>query len=460
MTLPKLLIGCDKKVFGGGIRKLLETIKMEVRVFSLDTLHTKLAFESPDAVLMVAEDSIKQLFPLIEAIKQFDDNLPIIVLSPSKNIEEAVNLMKLGVFDYLTSPPDPARLQMTVQNALRLYKLTKRVFLLENQLGATRQLDEMIGSAPSMQSVFQMIQNVAKTSATSLILGESGTGKELVAKAIHRLSGRKDRRFIDINCGAIPQGLLENELFGHERGSYTGADRQYIGCCERADGGTLFLDEISEMNPLLQVKLLRFLQERQFMRVGGTQPINVDVRILAASNRNLADAVSKNQFREDLYYRLNVVSIVLPPLRERREDIPLLAKHFLEKYAHKNEKIFLDFTPEAMEALINYNWPGNIRELENTVERAVVLHNDTKIKLQYLPPHIQSLQKQESRTNALTTDRPVSPDGKVLPLTLVERYAIEAALKACTGNVAMAAKRLKIGQATLYRKIKHYGIRA
>lgn len=460
MTLPKLLIGCDKKVFGGGIRKLLETIKMEVRVFPLGTLHTKLSLESPDAVLMIAEDSIKQLFPLIEAIKQFDDNLPIVVLSPSKNVEEAVNFMKLGVFDYLTSPPDPARLQMTVQNALRLYKLTKRVFLLENQLGATKQLDEMIGSAPSMQAVFQMIQNVAKTSATSLILGESGTGKELVAKAIHRLSNRKDRRFIDINCGAIPQGLLENELFGHERGSYTGADRQYIGCCERADGGTLFLDEISEMNPLLQVKLLRFLQERQFMRVGGTQPINVDVRILAASNRNLADAVSKNQFREDLYYRLNVVSIVLPPLRERREDIPILAKHFLEKYAHKNEKIFLDFTPEAMEALINYNWPGNIRELENTVERAVVLHNDTKIKLQYLPTHIQKLQQQEPRIDAFSTDETVSPDGKVLPLILVERYAIEAALKACTGNVAMAAKRLRIGQATLYRKIKQYGIRA
>lgn len=454
----KLLIGCDKKIVGGAIRKHLETLKAEIRLVTPGLLRAKLAPESPDAVLMVAETSIKSLLPLIEAVRQFDDNLPIIALSPSKNVDDAVALMKMGVFDYLALPPDPARLLMTVQNALHLYKLTKRVFLLENRLGVEQKLDDMLGSAPSMQTVFQVVRNVAKTSATALILGESGTGKELVAKAIHRLSVRKDRRFIDINCGAIPQGLLENELFGHERGAYTGADRQYIGCCERADGGTLFLDEISEMDPMLQVKILRFLQERQFTRVGGTQSIQVDVRILAASNQNLAEAVAKNRFREDLYYRLNVVSILLPPLRERSEDIPLLARHFLEKYSHKNEKIFLDFTPEAMEALLRYGWPGNIRELENTIERAVVLHNDTKIKFQFLPPQIQRWQ--EGRSFPANADDSPGNDGKVLPLTLVERYAIEAALRVCTGNVAMAAKKLKIGQATLYRKIKQYGIRA
>ncbi len=457
--MDKILLVSPKKSLSKSIGKMLNKSATELCVTTLAGLAEKLSEESPHCIVIAVEnpDEVSK-DSFLKSIRQFDDNLPVIVLSRSKEVDAIVELMKRGVYDYLSLPTNPQKLALSVHNACRLYDLTKKVFLLEKQLGQVTHLDDMVGKSPAMQTLFQTIQNVAKTDATVLILGESGTGKELVAKAIHRLSPRDSRRFIDINCGAIPRELLENELFGHERGAYTGADKRYIGCCERANGGSLFLDEISEMDPSLQVKLLRFLQERQFTRVGGLEPIKVDVRIIAATNRNLQELASKNEFREDLFYRLNVVAIALPPLRERREDIPLLAQHFLEKYTQKNEKIFLDFSPEAMEALLQYEWPGNIRELENTIERAVVLHNDTKIKWQHLP---DGMRKKERTAIPLLFSTPMHKMDaeKILPLTLVERYAIEAALKACTGNVAHAAKVLKIGQATLYRKIKQYGIR-
>ncbi|MDO8528241.1 MAG: sigma-54 dependent transcriptional regulator [Deltaproteobacteria bacterium] len=455
----KLLIAGDKKPLASSVKKSLDGIATEVSAYSINTMLTRISVEAPDCVVLVFGKQAPDADEIIAQIKQYDDNLPIIVLGQSKKIEEAVDLMKQGIFDYFTFPLAIPRLELAIKNAFRLYNLTKRIFLLENQLGFQTHLDEIIGAAPVMQTVFQTIQNVAKTNATVLILGESGTGKEMVAKALHRLSPRNNRKFIDINCGAIPKELLENELFGHERGAYTGADKRYIGCCERADGGTLFLDEISEMDLSLQVKLLRFLQERQFSRVGGLEPINVDVRIIAATNRNLADFVAKNLFREDLFYRLNVVPILMPALRERKEDIPLLAKTFLEKYSHRNEKIFLDFTPEAMETLMQYDWPGNVRELENAIERAVVLYNDTKVKREHLPQVLRDMEKPRHTANGSGFSQRKKDDSKVLPLVLVERYAIEAAIKACTGNIALAAKRLKIGQATLYRKLKQYGMR-
>ena len=309
-----------------------------------------------------------------------------------------------------------------------------------------------------MQEIFQTIQLVAKTGATVLILGESGTGKELVARAVHYHSTRVGRKFIDINCGAIPRELLENELFGHERGAFTGAERRYLGCCERADGGTLFLDEISEMDPVLQVKLLRFLQERSFMRIGGNESIKVDVRIIAATNKNLEKLVQEGKFREDLFYRLNVVPILMPPLRDRSEDIPLLAKHFLENFSHKNEKIFIDFSAEALQALMAYEWPGNVRELENAIERVVVLNNDTKVKLPHLPDFMQTVDQSAKRPAVPAVLK--KEGGGVVPLEVMERYLIEEALRQCTGNVAEAARKLQIGQATMYRKIKQYGLRS
>lgn len=453
-----LLAAVSKQTTQGWVRKF-HAAEFQIKSLTFAKLFDQLHVEAPDCLLLLSRERGDVTIAQIERVKACDDNLPIIVLSPSKDIHRAVALMKGGVYDYIHWPSDPERLKLSIQNACRMYQLTKRVFLLENQLNAQTQLEGLIGATPEMQILFQTIRNVAKANATVLITGESGTGKELVAKAIHTLSQRVQRRFVDINCGAIPRELLENELFGHERGAYTGADRRYIGCCERADGGTLFLDEISEMDLALQVKLLRFLQERSFLRVGGNEPIRVDVGIIAATNKNLSECVAKGTFREDLYYRLNVVALAIPPLRERKEDIPLLAKNFLEKYAHRNEKPFLGFTQDAMEALLQYDWPGNVRELENSIERAVVLHNDTKVKLNYLPPPLHIQRGEESGPHLKAIHATFSAK-KIMPLTLVERYVIEQALQVCTGNVAMAAERLQIGQATLYRKIKEYGIRA
>lgn len=458
MAGNRLLIVSSNRSDGSNLKKALADLKGLIAVIPFAELSRKLLVEAPDCVLLFADTPKQKLTASVEITKAFDDNLPIIVIHPSSKVEEAIELMKRGIHDYFTALPPPSQLMLSLHNAFRLYDLTKRVFLLENQLGGEIKLDELIGAAPVMQTVFQTIKNVAQSNTTVLVTGESGTGKELVAKAIHRLSKRAGRRFVDINCGAIPRELLENELFGHERGAYTGADRRYIGCCERADGGSLFLDEVSEMDFSLQVKLLRFLQERKFMRVGGTEPITVDLAVIAATNKNLLSRVAEGTFREDLFYRLHVVTIEVPPLRERREDIPLLAKHFLERYSHKSEKLFLGFAEDCMEALVQYDWPGNVRELENVIERTVALHNDTKVKIEHLPEAVQEISHPGGSVFPKGTANSGSAD-KILPLDMVERYAIEQALRLCTGNVSTAAKRLKIGAATLYRKIKHYGIR-
>lgn len=453
-----ILVAATKKSEANAALKKMDRPKAGFQTTSFDELMAALKQAMPDCLILLTDASGGLGKDLLASIQKWDDHLPVIILSPAKNIEQAVQYMKEGIYDFFNWPANPAKLKLAMQNACRMYRLTQRVFLLENQLGGQGKLDELIGTAAPMQTVFQIIRTVADTPATILLTGESGTGKELAAKALHRLSRRASRHFVDINCGAIPKELLENELFGHERGAYTGADRRYIGCCERANGGTLFLDEISEMDPSLQVKLLRFLQERHCLRVGGNEPIPVDVRIVAATNKNLEKGVAAGTFREDLFYRLNVVNIAIPPLRERKEDIDLLARHFLEKYAHKNEKPFLEFTQGAMETLLKYDWPGNVRELENTIERAVVLHHDTKIKRQHLPVPLQRVSVKTATEPAETVAEQLRPL-KILPLNMVERYAIEQAFKACTGNVAKTAQRLKIGQATLYRKLKQYGIR-
>lgn len=453
-----LTIGFDKKM--NGLFKQLLGDKYKLRDFvEHEELLTCLSLEMPDALLvhLTADENLP--IEWMEKVRRFDDNLPIVFVTEARPIGDVVSLMKAGANDYLTMPLDEEKLKVVVANACRLYMLTKRVFLLENRAGLQTRFGELVGTTGKMQEIFEMVRSVAKSHATVLIMGESGTGKELVARAVHQYSPRVGRRFIDINCGAIPKELLENELFGHERGAFTGADSRYIGCCERADGGTLFLDEISEMDMHMQVKLLRFIQERTFNRIGGTQQVKVDVRIVAATNRELHDYVREGKFREDLFYRLNVVPVHIPALRERRDDIPLLAKHFLEKYSQKNEKIFLDFAPDALEALIAYNWPGNVRELENTIERVVVLNNDTRVKLAHLPEAMRN----NNDAGDTTVKRPMKTpldENRIVPLDVMEKYMIEAALEQCGGNVSEAAKRLRIGQATLYRKIKQYGLRS
>lgn len=430
-----------------------------IKTFSVDDFMTALSLEGPDCVILYLSDiSLKAEADFISDIHGFDDNLPVIVVSGDGKVEQAVSVMKEGAYDYFADINDVEKITISVGNAIRLYNLTKRVYLLEQQAGWAGKFDDIVGHSSKMHEIFQLISTVSKSNATVLILGESGTGKELVAKAIHRHSSRVKKSFMDINCGAIPRELLENELFGHEKGAYTGADRRYIGSCERAIGGTLFLDEICEMEPSLQVKILRLLQDRSFNRVGGLQKITVDIRFIAATNRDIDAEVKSGNFREDLFYRLNVVPITIPPLRDRKEDILPIAKHFLEKFNAKSEKIFVDIEPPAAECLMRYEWPGNVRELENVIERIVVLNNDTYVKVRHLPPNMQEMPAEKKvRVQSLVQ----FGDGqKILPLELVEKYAIEAAMDKCGGNVAEASKYLKIGQATLYRKIRQYGLRS
>lgn len=396
-----------------------------------------------------------ELFRRLDEIKKFSDGLPVVVFTKENNVNFAVDMMKRDVTDFCVRPLDSESFLKNLERELHLYNLTKKIFIGGRVPFEGCMFENMIGRSKRMQDNFQMIAAVAKSNATVLITGESGVGKELVAKALHRMSDRSKERFVDINCGAIPRDLLENELFGHEKGSFTGAHKRYVGSFETAHKGTLFLDEISEMDVLLQVKLLRVLQERSFSRVGGNERININVRIVAATNRNIQQSIEKGDFREDLYYRLNVINVDVPPLRERREDIPLLAKHFLDYYSAKNNRIIVDFSNDAMEALINYDWPGNVRELENTVERVVVLNDVTQVRLKYLPEHLQHVDR-----SIAYTDEPgkAHEDVGVVPLEDLERQAIEAALLKFHGNIAVAAKKLKIGQATLYRKVKKFGI--
>ncbi|MBI2981417.1 MAG: sigma-54-dependent Fis family transcriptional regulator [Deltaproteobacteria bacterium] len=396
--------------------------------------------------------------PGLQMLKKFQKSgweIPVICISRQMGVDQVVEAMKNGAFDYFGSPPDLEKLLVSMNHASRNVQLQRKLHVLESQVGWEGKMDDIVGVSSQIREVFQMIHAVAKSNATVLVIGESGTGKELVARAIHRHSDRFKNRFIDLNCSAIPRELLENELFGHERGAFTGADRQYIGSCERAHGGTLFLDEVSEMDASLQVKLLRVLQERNFFRVGGSETIEVDIRIIAATNKDLKQEVGKGIFREDLFYRLNVVPILLPPLRKRREDIPVLAQFFLEKYSKENRKSFKGFAPEAMSCLVNYDWPGNVRELENNIERIVVLQDEVRVQPGHLPRFIVTVGKKGEEEVAWDSDG----YQKVLPLRLVEQYAIEGALERCRGDIIVAAKKLGIGQATMYRKVKRYGIK-
>lgn len=409
----------------------------------------------PELIVMVLKQKELSDNAYISSIRQLNEHLPIIVVSDAKDSDTIVTTMQSGATDYISYPPNKDRLKKSAAHYSKMYRLTRKVFFLNDFGSMGSPFEGIVGVSERMQENFRMIQAVSKSNATVLITGESGTGKELVAKAIHHQSARAPHRFVDLNCGAIPRELLENELFGHEKGAFTGAHKRYCGSFEAAHKGTLFLDEISEMDPLLQVKLLRVLQERNFMRIGGNEKIEVDVRIVAATNRNLQAAIESGQFREDLFYRLNVVNIVIPSLRERREDIPILAMHFLEYFSAKNNRIFVEIAQDAMEVLINYDWPGNVRELENTLERIVVLNNDSVVRLKHLPKPIQKVTRSISVKDVSSY---VVEENKVMPLDELEKQAIEMALMKFQGNISIAAKKLKIGQATLYRKVKKYGL--
>jgi two-component system response regulator PilR (NtrC family) len=327
---------------------------------------------------------------VLGAAQRINPDVIGIMITAYASTDTAVEALRLGAYDYVSKPFNVDELKLKVRKALERKRLQQENVLLKRALQTSHQFSNIIGKSSAMQAVFQLIQTIAPTTSTVLVTGDSGTGKELVARAIHFNSLRKDRPFVALNCGALPETLLESELFGHMRGAFTGAETNKKGLVEVADKGTIFLDEIGEMSPMMQVKLLRVLQERKFRRLGGTEEIEADIRIIAATNRDLSKLVAEGKFREDLFYRINVIPVRLPPLRERTDDIPLLTEHFLGKYATQMGKTINGVAADAMKCLQTYGWPGNIRELENAVERAVALERSAAIRLSSLPDHVQN----------------------------------------------------------------------
>jgi two-component system response regulator PilR (NtrC family) len=402
-------------------------------------------------VMMPGMDGIATL----EELRKLDDELPVLMITAFASVETAIAAMKRGAFDYITKPFKNDEVLVVARNAVERRQLVAENTALRQSLQAQSQkFSGIIGRSPRMKQVFDLIIQAAPSRSTILVTGESGTGKELVARAIHRNSPRAERAFVTVNSGNLPPDLLESTLFGHVKGAFTGAVYPKKGLCDLADKGSMFFDEIGNIPAETQAKLLRLIQERDFMRLGGMDTIKIDVRIIAATNCDLHEMVEDGRFREDLYYRLHVINIVLPPLRERRDDIPLLAQHFLEKYGEENSKGTLELTSEALDLLMEYDWPGNVRELENVIERAVVLSSGTRISEDLIPEHIRT---------APVFHIPkfvVPPEGISFKdvITNVEKRLIESTLEAAGGVQKRAAELLKIKPTTLNEMIKRYEI--
>lgn len=384
-------------------------------------------------------------------IKAYNPAIPVIIMTAYSSVETAVHALKNGAYDYLTKPLDFDELRLAMERAMDHRQLREENLLLRESLGTHFDRQNIIGRSPAMVRILETVAQVAPSEATVLIAGESGTGKEMIAGAIHFNSPRKEGPFVKINCAAITETLLESELFGHEKGAFTGAYRQKEGRFRQAHGGSLFLDEISEMSLAMQVKLLRVLQEREITRVGGEEVIKVDVRLIAATNKDLLREIEAGRFRDDLYYRLNVVTLTVPPLRERREDIPLLAQHFSMLFSEKNHKAVKGFTPHAMDRLLKYSWPGNVRELMNAVERGVVLSRSEYLDEEDLP---LILRDGPMPGEIISEDAHLSG----MPLDEVEKTTILKTLEAAGGNKSEAARRLGITRRTLHKKLKLYGV--
>lgn len=387
---------------------------------------------------------------LLRIAKTISPDIEVILITGHGTVEVAVEVMKDGAFDFIQKPFNKITVLKIVRKALEKRSLVVKNRILHERLKDVRGSESVIGNSPAMRKVMELAAQVASSTATLLITGESGSGKEVVANAIHDLGPRCDNSFIKVSCAALPETLLEAELFGYEKGAFTGAISRRAGRFELAHEGTLFLDEVGDINPSVQVKLLRVLQSGEFERLGGGQTFNADARLIAATNESLKRLVEKKLFREDLYYRLNVINIEIPPLRERKEDIPLLANFFLRKYTAKNDKKIEAISAEAMDILMKYRWPGNVRELENIIERAVVLTRDVVISPSDLPEVISSIKDSDAIS---TRERMLNiPIGK-LPLKEIEKMVMEETLKQSKGNKNIASKILGISTRTLYRRM-------
>ncbi len=401
---------------------------------------------SYDAVLMDVRMARMDGMEAFVKIHEIYPELPVIIMTAYSSVDAAVDAIKHGAYDYLTKPLDFDRLRLVLERAVDKKQVEEKKRTVCDNTTELKS-SSILGESSSIHELLEMISYVAPTEATVLINGESGTGKELVAAELHRNSDRNDHPFVKVNCAALAESLLESELFGHEKGAFTGADKQREGKFVQADGGTLFLDEIGETSQGMQVKMLRVLQERELQRVGGEQTIHTDVRIVAATNRNLEQEVREGKFREDLYYRLNVVTITVPPLRERGEDIPLLVNHFVRKFSQKNRRVVAGVTEECMKLLRLYGWPGNVRELENAIERGVILMRGEYLTEKSLPLPIQKQVLEKERTQKM--ENPAS-------LRAQERVLILKTLEECGGNKSEASRRLGITRKTLQNKLDKY----
>jgi putative PEP-CTERM system response regulator len=445
---PTLLLVDDEKNTREGLSRALRRSYRVILAESAMTALEILKEETPDAVLTDLKMPGMDGMTLVRRILASDPKPVCILLTAYGDVETAVEAMKAGAYDFLTKPVNLDRLEVLLKRAIHSRRLEASNQRLQKELDSRYGLEQIIGQAPNMEEVFDTIRQVAPSKATVLIQGESGTGKELVAHALHRLSPRAENPFVAVHCAALSDTLLESELFGHEKGAFTGAAERRKGRFELADGGTLFLDEIGEIEPATQVKLLRVLEERSFERVGGATPIEVDTRLLVATNRDLKRMVEEGTFREDLYFRLNVVQLTLPPLRDRRQDVPLLLNHYLRQFCKENSRELEGFTPDALEALTRYSWPGNIRELRNVVERMVVLARGDKLTLRDVPAEV----KEEG------TSRPSGALKNATSMQQAEKQMIKQALVDQKGNRTRAAEQLGISRRTLHRKLHEFDL--
>ena len=449
MQNPKTLVVDDDEPLAEMISKLLSSKGYDAAWTCSPNRALEILAEDANYRVMLVDLVMPEIdgIELLKRVRELNREIDVIVMTSYATIDNAVAAMKEGATDFITKPLKQEVLLLAIEKALKKQSLEHEVARLRAELDIRYNFGNLIGENAKMRHVYELIGAVAETDATVLIAGETGTGKELVARAIHYNSSRKTRPFLKVDCAALTETLLESELFGHERGAFTGAVKSRAGRFERAHSGTLFLDEVGNIPLNIQAKLLRVIQDQEFERVGGEEVLKVDVRIIAATNSNLTEAVKAGTFRRDLYYRLNVVTIEVPPLRERREDIPLLANHFLKTYAKKNDKPILGLSAQAVEKLMEWHWPGNVRELENAIERAVVLCRGNTIEPgDILLPSIA------------TSTEPTKWNSLQEAVDATERQVLEQTLRECNGDPTEAAHRLKISRATLYNKLKKYRI--
>src|SRR5256714_3713855 len=452
-----ILIIDDEEIMREILETLLSREGYSVRVASGGAEGVELARSIPfDAAIVDVMMPGMDGMAVLEQLKKLDDDLPVIMITAFASVENAIAAMKRGAFDYITKPFKNDEVLVVIRNAAeRRQLIAENTALKQNLQAQTHNFAGIIGRSPKMKQVFDLIIQAAPSRSTILITGESGTGKELVARAIHTHSSRPDKAFVTVNSGNLSPELLESTLFGHVKGAFTGAVYPKKGLCDMADKGTIFFDEIGNIPLETQAKLLRVIQERDFMRLGGMETIKVDVRIIAATNVDLRKMMEESKFREDLFYRLHVISIQLPPLRDRKDDVPLLAHHFLEKYGEENRKTGLDLMPDALDLLMEYDWPGNVRELENVIERAVVLCSGEKIGADLVPEHVRKA------PNFHMPQFVVPPEGISFKdvITDFEKRLIESTLEAAGGVQKRAAELLHIKPTTLNEMIKRYEIR-